>query len=116
MLCSKFIIFGLTAGRYVESASFANILCFKNVTTTFAYLMSGVLIGYGFPKLELINRVIGSLIAVILYYVLISYLGFYGAAWGQCLSWLFMGCISLLCLLITFKFKRNDIKYSSTSL
>lgn len=116
ILCSKYIIFLLTAGRYVESTPYANILCFKNVTTTFAYLMSGVLIGYGFSKLELLNRLFGSIISVILYYFLITNFGYIGAAWGQSLSWLCMGCISLICLFIILKYKKNDSNYSSSGL
>ena len=111
--CSKPIISLLTAGKYVDSVSFANILCLKNVTTTFAYIMSGVIIGYGFSKYELLNRSLGAIISVLLYYILISKYGFYGAAWGQCLSWLFMGFISILCLVLMFK--RNVITEHNTT-
>jgi len=95
ILFSKQIIGLLTAGRYIDASSFANILCVKNITTTFAYIMSGVLIGYGYPKYEMINRIIGSIVAFILYYILI----FWGAAWGQSLSWLAMGIISCCALM-----------------
>lgn len=103
ILFSKQIIYLLTAGRYVDAYLYSNILCLRNVTTTFAYMMSGVLIGYGLSKYELLNRSIGAISSVLLYYVLIKHFEFYGAAWGQGLSWLFMGLISLICLLIVFK-------------
>ncbi len=103
ILCSKPIIYLLTAGKYVDSYLFANILCLKNVTTTFAYMMSGVLIGYGLSKYELLNRAIGAFLSVVLYSVLISHFEFYGAAWGQGISWLLMGIISILCLLIVLR-------------
>lgn len=105
MTVSKPLIGILTAGRYVESSSLANILCFKNISTTFAYIMSGVLIGYGHSGCELINRSIGAVCAFVLYLVLISNFGFYGAAWGQGLSWLSMGLISCFCLMIIKKEK-----------
>lgn len=66
MTMSKPLIGLLTAGRYVESSSFANILCIKNITTTFAYIMSGVLIGYGYSGYELINRALGAICAFII--------------------------------------------------
>ena len=108
MLVSKPLIGLLTAGRYIEASEFANILCIKNITTTFAYIMSGVLIGYGFPQYELLNRAIGAFFAFMLYKILISNLGFYGAAWGQSLTWLVMGIISCLCLFILKRKKKNE--------
>ena len=111
--CSKPIISLLTAGRYADSAMFANILCLRNVTTTFSFIMSGVLIGYGLSKYELVNRVIGSVLSVLLYYFLISHYGFYGAAWGQSISWLLMGIISLLCLFIFLKKNAKTKRYTS---
>lgn len=105
---SKPLIAVLTSNRYVDASVFANILCLRNVTTTFAFIMSGVLIGYGHPRFELINRLIGSAVALLLYKALISYYGFYGAAWGQTLSWLIMGFISILCLLIVMRKKERE--------
>lgn len=107
MTMSKPLIGLLTAGRYVESSSFANILCIKNITTTFAYIMSGVLIGYGYSGYELINRALGAICAFIIYQVLISNFGFYGAAWGQGVTWLAMGIISCCCLMIIRK-RKNE--------
>lgn len=107
MTMSKPLIGLLTAGRYVESSSFANILCIKNITTTFAYIMSGVLIGYGYSGYELINRVLGAICAFVIYQALISNFGFYGAAWGQGVTWLAMGLISCCCLMIIRK-RKNE--------
>ncbi len=107
MVVSKPLIGLLTAGRYVDASLYANILCLKNVTTTFAFVMSGVLIGYGCPKYELFNRVVGSVFALLLYKILIGNYGFYGAAWGQSLSWLIMGLISCFSLFIFMKYGKS---------
>lgn len=107
IIISKPIIYLLTAGRYVDATGYANILCLKNISTTFAYVMSGVLIGYGFSKYELANRIIGAICSIGLYYFLINKWEFYGAAWGQCLSWIVMGLISLLSLLLIYKIRKN---------
>lgn len=109
ILVSKPLIGILTAGRYVEASDFANILCLKNVATTFAFIMSGVLIGYGYPSYELINRLIGSVLSFLIYSYLISNYEFYGAAWGQSLTWLIMGGISCCCLMMIgyAKYRKN---------
>jgi O-antigen/teichoic acid export membrane protein len=100
IILSKSLISLLTYGKYTDAADFANILCLKNVSTSFAFVMSGILIGYGHPRYELINRIFGSVAALIMYKYFIENWGFYGAAWGQSLSWIGMGIISLICLLI----------------
>ena len=96
-----FIIFAnpivniLTYGRYTESTVFARILAVKNIPMAACFLISNVIIGYGYPKVELINRSVGALISVILYKMLIDRYGFFGAAWGQTLAYIFMTLISL---------------------
>lgn len=108
MFVSEPIIALLTANRYIEAAPFANILCLKNVTSVLAFVLSGILIGYGYSKYELLNRGIGSLLSILVYYFLIRYCGYIGAAWGQSLTWLLMAIISLLCLLIISKKNANS--------
>ena len=115
MFVSEYLIDFLTAGRYVESSGFANILCLKNVATTFAFVVSGVLIGYGYSKFELFNRIIGSVCSLLSYYFLITNYSFYGAAWGQSISWLLMGLISIICLMLIRK-RNEKIKCSSTGI
>lgn len=105
MFFSKYIIDFLTYGKYIEAANYANILCIKNVTTLFSFTISGVLISKGFSKLEMYNRFLGAFLSVIIFKVFIDNFGFYGAAWGQGISWLIMGVISLLTFYI---FKKNE--------
>jgi Na+-driven multidrug efflux pump len=65
-------------------------------------------VGYGFSKYELFNKSLGAILTIILYKYLIDSYGFYGAAWGQSLSWLIMGIISIVCLFyIQFKRKKG---------
>nr|WP_315143949.1 oligosaccharide flippase family protein [uncultured Flavobacterium sp.] len=99
LVLSKPLINILTYGKYVEATSFANILCLKNVTSIFAFSLSNVLVGYGYAKFELINKLLGAFISLLLYKYLIGKYGFYGAAWGQSVSWLVMGLISFSCIL-----------------
>jgi O-antigen/teichoic acid export membrane protein len=107
MSLSYWLINILTYGKYVEATAYANILCLKNVTTSFSFSLSTVVVGYGFSKFELFNKSIGAALAIVVYYFLIKNYGFYGAAWGQSLSWLIMGVISIVFLLFV---KRKEIQ------
>lgn len=106
MILSKPLISVLTYGKYIEASGYANILCIRNVTTSLSFSLSSVLVGYGFSKYELFNKLIGSFMAILLYKYLIDNYGFYGAAWGQSLSWLMMGTISIIFLFLM----KNKIK------
>jgi O-antigen/teichoic acid export membrane protein len=85
----------LTHGRYTESTIFAQILAVKNIPMAFCFLISNIIIGYGYPKIELVNRVIGAILSIILFKFLIEKYGFFGAAWGQSLAYVLMTTISL---------------------
>lgn len=103
ILLSEPLIDILTHGKYIEASDFADILCVKNITTTFAFIISNLLVGYGLSKYELFNKTLGALLSVVLYKFLIENYGFYGAAWGQSISWVLMGFISLVTLMLVRK-------------
>lgn len=86
----------LTYGRYLESTSLAQILAIKNIPMSFCFILSTVIIGYGFPKVELINRAIGAVLSVIMFKIIIKKYGFYGAAWGQSIAFIMMTIISAI--------------------
>jgi O-antigen/teichoic acid export membrane protein len=98
----------LTYGRYIESTTFAQILAIKNIALAFCFLVSDVIIGYGYPKVELINRAFGAFLSIIMFKILINKFGFYGAAWGQSIAFILMTSISgffVIYKLITHKEK-----------
>lgn len=92
----------LTYGRYVESTQFAQILAIKNIPLSLCFLFSNVIIGYGYPKVELINRTIGAFLSVIMFKFLIKKFGFGGAAWGQSIALILMTLISASFLVYKF--------------
>ena len=98
VILSKPLISILTFGKYIDASGYANVLCFRNVTTSLSFSLSSALVGYGFSKYELFNKLIGSFIVILLYKYLIDSYGFYGAAWGQSFSWLIMSIISVIFL------------------
>jgi len=95
-----FIIFApliiglLTHNRYTDASGFSQILALKNITTSFYYAVIAVIIGYGFTKSELLIRIIGAFMCALMFKLLIGQFGFYGAAWGQVLSFIIMTAIS----------------------
>ena len=99
----------LTYGRYSDSIPYARVLVFRNVATAVAFVSSDIIIGLGFPKVELVNRIIGSLFAFFIFVYLIKHYTFFGAAWGQTITLLFMGAISMSFILYKlFIIKRKD--------
>jgi O-antigen/teichoic acid export membrane protein len=86
----------LTYGRYVQSTGFARILAIKTIPMALCFYISNVIIAYGYPKIELINRLFGAILSIYLFHILIKNFGFYGAAWGQSIVFIVMSAISSL--------------------
>ncbi|MDD2604607.1 MAG: oligosaccharide flippase family protein [Desulfobacteraceae bacterium] len=97
----------LTAGRYTDAADFARILSLKNITTSFYYSVTTVIIGFGFTKASLVLRAIGAVLCIVSYKILIEKFGFYGAAWGQVFSFLLMATIVLIYIIYLIKNKKH---------
>jgi O-antigen/teichoic acid export membrane protein len=97
----------LTAGRYTNAASFARITALKNISMSMYYSVLTVIVGFGFTKADLGLRAIGAVFSIIMFTVLIKYFEFYGAAWGQIISFLFMSILGLFFIL--YKLKRNKL-------
>ena len=96
VLFAPFLIDVLTAGRYIASAPFAQILAIHNITMAIYYMVVRLLIGNGYVKGELLVRIIGAVCSVVAFYILIQHYGFYGAAWGQVLSFAMLAAIGLI--------------------
>ena len=92
----------LTYGKYIDAVPYAKVLVFRNAAAAIAFASSGIIIGLGFPKVELINRIIGSIFAFLLYGYLIDRFSFFGAAIGQSITLLAMSLISLIFIMYKF--------------
>ena len=93
---APFVIGVLTANRYVDAAPFAQILALHNISMACYYMVVKLLIGYGYVKTELLVRIVGAGLSVLMFYVLIRYYGFMGAAWGQVLSFVLLTVLGLM--------------------
>lgn len=102
----------LTAGRYVMSVGYTRIMVLSSVTGMIYYCLSQVTIALGYTKITLINKIVSSVIIVVMFGVLISHYQFVGAAWGQVLSFVvfFIGNAILLPIFIKHKNKNNVVK------
>jgi O-antigen/teichoic acid export membrane protein len=103
---APFLIDILTAGRYVDSTPYARIFALHNITMAFYYTVVRLILGYGYVKGELTVRIIGAICSVVCFYVLIQHFGFYGAAWGQVLSFAMLTLIGLVYLM--YKKRKGD--------
>ena len=104
---APFIIGLLTYNRYTDASGYAQILALKNITLSFSYAASTVIVGYGFTRSQLVIRVVSALICILMYKLLIVHFGFYGAAWGQVAAFMIMAAISFCFLYYQLKKKEN---------
>jgi len=109
IIFSQKIIGLLTCNRYIDSSEYAQIMALKNISVSFYYSVFNIIVGYGFTKAELVIRVIGSILCVLMFKQLILKYGFYGAAWGQVLSFVIITVISLSCLAYIKFFRKVHI-------
>lgn len=106
------IISFLTYGRYTEAAGFAQILSLKNITVSMFYLLTNIMVGYGFNKSELLIRGGGAVLCFSLFYIMIENYGFMGAAWGHAMAFVIM--ISLTLGFLSYKLKINYARLWNT--
>lgn len=97
---APFLIDILTAGKYTYSARYARIIALSQISMTIYHFISQVTIVKGLTFITLINKIIGSILSVILFSTLIMKWGFIGAAWGQVLSYLLFLIGNLILLYI----------------
>lgn len=105
ILC-PFIIQLLTAGRYMESTTYAQIGALSVVTSMMYYVTSEITIAKGYTYIALINSIVSSALCILVFYVLISRFQFVGAAWGLVLAYIFK-LISNIALIPFFNKKKH---------
>lgn len=113
VVLAPYLIDILTAGRYVDSTPYARIFALHNITMAFYYTVVRLIVGYGYVKGELLIRIVGSVFSVICFYLLIEHYGFYGAAWGQVLSFAMLSLLGLVYLM--FKKRKKECLVSLDS-
>ncbi len=93
----------LTYGRYIEASKFIRILIFKNISMSLYYTVILIIVGLGYTKSELLNRIIGAVLCYVMFDKMIKNYGYIGAAWGQTFSFLILTTIGILFILVQRK-------------
>lgn len=106
ILLAPFIIDIITAGRYNESVKYAQIAALSTLTSSLYYTVSQITIARGKTTIPLINKIVGSVLCILMFNILITRYEFVGAAWGLVLSYI-ITLIGNLALLKIYSFKKN---------
>ena len=106
IILAPFIIDILTAGRYNESVKYAQIAALSTLTSSLYYTVSQITIARGKTTIPLINKIVGSVLCILMFNILITRYEFVGAAWGLVLSYI-ITLIGNLVLLKIYSFKKN---------
>lgn len=101
IVCAPFIISLLTAGRYVASTPFAQIIAISTVTSGIYYLINNYSIATNRPRLYLYTSIIGSVFIVCLTPWFVKHWSFYGGAWMSVISFVAFSIINLILLLFS---------------
>ncbi|MDY0222806.1 MAG: oligosaccharide flippase family protein [Desulfobacterium sp.] len=104
---APFIVKVLTFDRFTDAADFARIISLKNITSNIYFSLSTVIIGYGYSKTTLINKIIGSIVSLYMFKLLIDNFGYFGAAWGQVASFVALSLISFSFILFILMREKN---------
>lgn len=73
-------------------------------------MIVNIIVGFGYTKQELIIRIFGAIISVLLYKYLVAHNQFVGAAWGQVLSFVIMSIFGLVLLVIMRRGEKVEIQ------
>ena len=103
IVLARFIIYVLTAGRYVASTPYARIASIAAITTLIRGFITPFIYAAQKNNILLISKVITGVLAIIGYGVLIKYYGIMGAVWGTVLC-------PLIYALIAFSMYKISIK------
>ena len=109
IIFAPFIISILTAGKYNGATQYAQLLCFRVIPFFLYFCFENIIIGLGYSKGLLIIKLTGLVLIVGIYYVLIEQYAFFGAAWGQVLSYLVLTIISVFYLIFKKDLMRRYI-------
>ncbi|MCF2658968.1 polysaccharide biosynthesis C-terminal domain-containing protein [Parabacteroides distasonis] len=107
IVLAPYIIGLLTAGRYVYSAHYSQIIALSTITAAIYYSSSQITIAMGFTKLLMWVKIIGGVLSAISFVLLIKYYQYEGAAIGNVMSYLLYFLINVFALCT---FKRKELK------
>lgn len=96
IVCAPIIISILTAGRYVASSPYAQVIALSTVTSGIYFLINNFSIATNRPKLYLYTSIVGSIFIVLMTPIFVERWSFYGGAWMTVISFAVFSLINLL--------------------
>lgn len=111
IILAPVVIKVLTYNRFTDAAGFARILAMRNISRSLYYAISSLIIAYGYPKVTMTGKIIGTIFSLVIFKHLIEHFGYYGAAWGQVLSFV---CLSVpVIAFILYKIMRKKCRITN---
>ena len=107
IILAPFVIDILTAGRYIESAKYSQILSVAQIFVVGFYLVNDITVAAGYSKSVLTTKVIASLLSVLVISYLVRIGSYYGAAYGHIVTFMLFIVTNILCLLFQIKKDRK---------
>lgn len=95
----------LTAGRYMMSVKYTQIVALSTLTSAMYYTVSQITIALGKSKITLATKIITTLVSIMMFSILINHYSYMGAAWGLVFSFLVSLAVNLLLLYLHTKVK-----------
>lgn len=101
IVLAPFLIDILTAGRYVDSTPFAQIVSLSTISSTISYIIGAYCIATDRPKLYLYTTILGSIFIVIAMPFAVRTWNYYGGAWMSVFSYLGFSIINIMLIVLS---------------
>ncbi len=108
VVLAKYVIYILTAGRYVKATPYAQIGAFGALASNIYCVVSNIVQSYKKTKIVMATKVIGSAVCLLSYSFLIKNYTLTGAAIGNALGNVYFSIIALSLLFVSFKLKKQS--------
>ena len=106
VFCAPLIIKILTAGRYMDSTVYAQIISVSVLSSTIYYIINDYTIATGHPNFYLYTTIIGSVLIIVLMPIVVNCLGYKGGALMVVVSYVLLAVTNVFVLLCYKLFRR----------
>ena len=103
IVLAPYLVNVLTAGRYILSVQYAQILALSQVFMIMLYFINDVTIAYGYPKIVLYTKIVAGVCSIFILNTLIIKYEYIGASIGQSIIYLFYIVVNLLLFIFVYK-------------
>lgn len=98
IIAAPLIVRVLTAGKYMLSVKYTQIIALSTLTSSMYYMVSQITIALGKSVVTLLTKIFTTILSILLFSLLITKYEYVGAAWGMVLSFIISLIINLLLL------------------